>query len=249
MVEDAKQDVIIVMGGDSSMNDFLVQPEIASIAELRGRILAVDAPNTAYALLAKKILLKNGLREGQDYTVAPVGGGLPRMKAVLGDKKYAAVVLNVPWSILAVQGGLKSLGRTVDLLGPYQASGAFVMRSWAQANGPVLERYLAAYVESLRWALDPANRAESVGFLVQRLKLAPEIAERTYDLMREPKFGLVPDALRHGGIQESTRAARGDRGPMGRQAARAGEVCRSFVLRAGDEGARALEREGVISDW
>src|SRR5262245_25926031 len=59
MVEAAKQDVIIVSGGDSSMNEFFVQPQIASIADLRGRVVAVDAPNTAYALLAKKILLMN----------------------------------------------------------------------------------------------------------------------------------------------------------------------------------------------
>ena len=194
MVESAKQDVVIVLGGDSSMNEFMVQPEIKSIAELRGSLVAVDAPNTAYALLAKKILLRNGLKEGADYTVAPVGGSAVRMKAVLDDKKYAAVVLNVPWSILAEQGGLKSLGRTVDLLGPYQASGAFVMRPWAQANGPLLERYLAAYVESLRWVMDPANRAEGVALLVQRLKLAPAVAEKSYDLMREPKFGLATDA-------------------------------------------------------
>jgi len=194
MVEAAKQDVVIVLGGDSSLNEFMVQPEIGSMAALRGRIIAVDAPNTAYALLAKKILLRNGLKEGADYTMEPVGGSAVRMKAVLGDKKYAAVVLNVPWSILAAQGGLKSLGRTVDLLGPYQASGAFVMRPWAQANGPLLERYLAAYVEALRWVMDPANRSEGVALLVQRLKLAPAVAEQAYDLMREPKFGLATDA-------------------------------------------------------
>jgi ABC-type nitrate/sulfonate/bicarbonate transport system substrate-binding protein len=194
MVEAAKQDVVIVLGGDSSMNEFMVQPEIKSITDLRGGILAVDAPNTAYALLAKKILLKNGLKEGADYTVEPVGGSAGRMKAVLSDKKYGGVVLNVPWSILAAQGGLRSLGRTVDLLGPYQASGAFVMRPWAQANGPLLERYLAAYVEALRWVMAPANRSEGVALLVQRLKLAPEVAEQAYDLMREPKFGLATDA-------------------------------------------------------
>jgi len=194
MVEATKQDVVIVLGGDSSMNEFMVQPEIGSIAALRGRIIAVDAPNTAYALLAKKILLRNGLKEGADYTVEPVGGSAGRLKAVLSDKKYAGVVLNVPWSILAAQGGLKSLGRTVDLLGPYQASGAFVMRPWAQANGPLLERYLAAYVEAVRWVMDPANRSEGVALLVQRLKLAPAVAEQSYDLMREPKFGLATDA-------------------------------------------------------
>ena len=49
MVEAAGQDPVIVMGGDSSMNEFIVQPEIKSIADLRGRVIAVDAPNTAYS--------------------------------------------------------------------------------------------------------------------------------------------------------------------------------------------------------
>jgi ABC-type nitrate/sulfonate/bicarbonate transport system substrate-binding protein len=176
------------------MNEFFVQPEIKSLRDLRGKVVAVDAPNTAYALLAKKILLMNGLKEGADYTVKPVGGSAARMKAVLADKELAAVVLNVPFSILATRGGLKSMGRTVDLLGPYQATGAYVMRPWAQANGPVLERYLAAYVEALRWAMQPANRAESLALLVERVKLSQDVAEQAYDLMREPKFGLATDA-------------------------------------------------------
>ncbi len=194
MVEVAGKDTVIVMGGDSSMNEFIVQPEIKSIADLRGRIVVVDAPNTGYAQLAKKILLTHGLKDGQDYTVKPVGGSAQRLKAVLDSKEHAAVVLNVPWSILAVRNGMKSMGRTIDLLGPYQATGAYVMRAWASENGPALERYIAAYVESLRWALQPSSRSESVALLAKWLKLAPDVAEQTYDLLKEPKFGLSPDA-------------------------------------------------------
>src|SRR5262249_38595440 len=69
MVEVAREDVVILSGGDSGMNEFIVQPEIASFADLKGRTVIVDAPDTAYALQAKKILLKAGLREGADYTV------------------------------------------------------------------------------------------------------------------------------------------------------------------------------------
>jgi ABC-type nitrate/sulfonate/bicarbonate transport system substrate-binding protein len=82
MVEVAKQDVIIVTGGDSGMNEFFVQPYVRSFADLRGRILVVDAPDTAYALLAKKILLKHGLAAGRDYVVKPVGRGELRLKAM-----------------------------------------------------------------------------------------------------------------------------------------------------------------------
>ena len=145
MIEVAKQDVVIVAGGDSGMNEFFVQAEIKSFADLRGRTLVVDAPDTAYALQAKKILLQHGLKEGVDYTVKPVGAGVFRFKAMAESKDNAAAILNLPFTVQAEQLGLRSLGRTVDMLGPYQAGGAFVMRAWARANGATLERYIAAY--------------------------------------------------------------------------------------------------------
>jgi tRNA nucleotidyltransferase (CCA-adding enzyme) len=37
MVELAGKDAVIVMGGDSSMNELFVQPDVASLADLRGR--------------------------------------------------------------------------------------------------------------------------------------------------------------------------------------------------------------------
>ena len=69
MVDTDGADAIIVMGGDSAMNSLIVQPEITSIAALRGKQVIVDAPNTAYALVAKKILALNGLQAGRDYTI------------------------------------------------------------------------------------------------------------------------------------------------------------------------------------
>jgi len=89
---------------------------------------------------------------------------------------------------------VKSLGRALDLIGPYQAGGAFVMRAWAKTHADVLERYIAAYVESTRMAMNPANRAESVSLLTQRFKLAPKLAEQSYDALMTPGFGLARDA-------------------------------------------------------
>ncbi|MFL4967651.1 MAG: ABC transporter substrate-binding protein [Xanthobacteraceae bacterium] len=194
MIEVAKHDVIIVTGGDSGMNEFFVQPEIKSFADLRGRILVVDAPDTAYALQAKKILLQNGLEEGRDYTVKPVGAGAFRFKAMAESKDNAAGILNLPFTVQAEQLGLHSLGRTIDLLGPYQAGGAFVMRPWARQNGDTLERYIAAYVESLRWVRDGAHRAQAVGLLTEKFKLAEPVAQRTYELLVDPAFGFNVDA-------------------------------------------------------
>jgi ABC-type nitrate/sulfonate/bicarbonate transport system substrate-binding protein len=193
MIEVAKQDVVIVTGGDSGMNEFFVQGEIKSFADLRGRILVVDAPDTAYALQAKKILLQHGLKEG-DYTVKPVGAGVYRLKAMAQSKENAAAILNLPFTVQAEALGLKSLGRTIDMLGPYQAGGAFLMRAFARERGPLLERYIAAYVESLRYVRDPKNRDANVALLIEKLKISQQEAERTYGLLLEPDFGFAPDA-------------------------------------------------------
>ena len=193
MVELAKQDVIIVTGGDSSMNEFFVQPDVRSYADLRGQTLLVDAPNTAYALQLKKILLMNGLKDGADYKIHPIGGTALRLKGLRENKDYKAAMLNPPFSVDAKAAGLKSMGRAADLLGAYQASGTFVLRSWAKANGDTLERYIAGFIEGVRWAVAPANKAAAIKLLSERLKVTPEVAAQTWELMTDPKFGLATD--------------------------------------------------------
>ncbi len=194
MIEVAKRDVVIVSGGDSGMNEFFVQPGIASFADLKGKTIVVDAPDTAYALQAKKLLLRNGLKEGSDYTVKQVGAVSFRYKAMIEDRSNAGGILNLPFTVEAAAKGLLSLGRLVDLLGPYQAAGAFVMRPWARDHGAELEKYLAGYVESLRWIRDTGNRTAAIDLLVDKLKLQRAIAERTYDLLIDPVSGFTPDA-------------------------------------------------------
>ena len=193
MVETAGADVVVVMGGDNGMNELFVQPSIASISDLRGKTVIVDAPNTAYALVLRKMLLVHGLKVGQDYTLKPVGGTFQRLDAMKDNPDYAASMLNPPFSTLAERRGLKSLGTAVIVIGPYQATAGFVRRSWARANAATLERYIAAYVEALRWVTAPQNQTAAVGLLVDRMKLAPDVAERVYELATGPG-GLQPAA-------------------------------------------------------
>jgi ABC-type nitrate/sulfonate/bicarbonate transport system substrate-binding protein len=193
MVELAGKDVVIVTGGDSSMNEFIVQADVASFADLKGQTLLVDAPNTAYALQLKKILLMNGLKEGADYAINPIGGTAIRLRGLKENKAYKAAMLNPPFSIDAKAAGLKSMGRAIDLIGAYQATGTFVLRDWAQANRATLERYIAGFIEGGRWAVAPANREAAVKILSERLKVSPQIAAQTWELLTDPKFGLARD--------------------------------------------------------
>lgn len=194
MVELAKQDVVIVSGGDSSMNEFIVQPDVRAFADLKGQTLLVDAPNTAYALQLKKILLNHGLREAADYKILPVGGTALRLRGMKENKDYKGAMLNLPFSLDAKAAGMKSMGRAVDLIGPYQANGTFVLRPWAQAHREELERYIAGLIEGTRWVMSPANKDTAVAMLAERLKVSREVAEQSWRLMTDPKFGIAPDA-------------------------------------------------------
>lgn len=196
MIELAKQDVVIVSGGDTSMMEFMVRPEINKLEDMRGKTLVVDRAATAYGFLAMKVLKNAGLTARRDYALKEVGATIARVDAMLsGADNVAAGMLNPPFSFGAKDKGLKSFGRAVDLVGPYQGGGVFALRSWAAENGALLERFLAAYIESTRIALDPANRAQSIELIAARLKQTPALATRTYDeALLQPKFGLVPDA-------------------------------------------------------
>jgi ABC-type nitrate/sulfonate/bicarbonate transport system substrate-binding protein len=194
MIDVAKVDIVIVSGGDSGTNEFYVQDTIKDFAGIRGKAIVVDATNTAYALQAKKILAQHGLRDGADYTLNPAGNGPRRLAALFADKNNAGAILNLPYSLQAAAKGMRSLGRTTDMLGPYQAGGAFVRRAWARDNGATLENYLAAFVEALRWSLDPKNHTEAAAILVDKLKLPQDMADKSLTLMAEPGFGFARDA-------------------------------------------------------
>ena len=176
----ANVDIAVVLGGDDSFNRLIVQPEIASLADIKGKTVAVDAVNTAYAFQLYEMLRQKGLNKG-DYEVKPVGGTSQRLEALTKDKTYAAAMMNPPFSIRAEKAGLRAIDTAAGALGAYQGSSAFVLRPWAGANTDTLVKYIQAYIEGLRWMLEPKNKTEAVGLLSERLKLPQDVAAQAYD--------------------------------------------------------------------
>jgi ABC-type nitrate/sulfonate/bicarbonate transport system substrate-binding protein len=195
MVELAGADVLIVMGGEGSQNELIVQPEIKSAKDLRGKTLIVDAPNTAYALQMKKILLLSGLQAGKDYEIKPVGTTPQRLTAMREHPEYAGSMLGPPTSLLAKKAGLVSLGAVQDIIGPYQAAGYFVQRQWAQEHSAALSNFLAAIIEAQRWLMDPANKSQVIDLMIKESHLAPEVATQFYEYAFTRPGGFEKDAL------------------------------------------------------
>src|SRR5215469_7102416 len=192
MVELDNARAAIVAGGDNGFNHIIVQPEINRLADVRGKTVVVDAPNTAFALLLYKALKASGLGK-DDYKVNPVGATSARLAAMKTDKSNVAGIMNVPFNFQATAAGLKDIGLAYAAVGPYQSDSIVVMRDWAGAHRDTVVRYIKAVLEGRRWILDSANRAEATALIVDRLKLPPDIAAQVYSAVTDPAQGFAKD--------------------------------------------------------
>lgn len=193
MAEVAKVDIAVVLGGDNGFNRLITQSDINTISDLRGKTVIVDAPDTAYAFQLYEILARNGLGKG-DYHVKSVGAAFKRLDDIEQDADDKATVINPPYVFTAEHSGRKDLGAAVALIGPYQATAGIVQRSWAAAHPDTLVKYIQAYIEGLRYVLDPNNRGDAIQMLADGLNLPADVATATYGVAVDPVDGLARDA-------------------------------------------------------
>ncbi|MGY6156206.1 ABC transporter substrate-binding protein [Paraburkholderia graminis] len=194
MYEKGNHDVLVLAGGDSGLNELFVQPTIDSLAELRGKTVIVDAPDTAYALQLKAALARHGLAPDADYHVHPVGATFKRLEALRQNPEFSASILNPPFSIIARQEGFRSLGSLVGIIGSYQATALFGMRSWVQDKRDVVTRYLVGYLRGLRRVLEPVYAGRNVSLLQRQLNISDDVARRTLAALTDAHSGLTADA-------------------------------------------------------
>src|SRR5262249_60466138 len=102
-------------------------------------------------------------------TTRPGGG------QIRDNRQKGAALPHPPFPIQAVKAGLKDLGSAVSMIGPSQGPAAYTLRSWAKANEETLVKYLQAYIEGVRWALDPAPKAAATEMLARRPQLPPRL--------------------------------------------------------------------------
>lgn len=147
---------------------------IGSIAELRGKTLAVDALATGYSLVLMKLLAQGGLQPG-DYTLESIGGTAVRARALM-DGKTQATILTTPLELAPEARGHKRLANVVDAIGPYQTIVGMARRSWADAHRSEVVGFTRAVIAAVEWLFDPANRAEAVAIYRKNLPDVPQAA-------------------------------------------------------------------------
>jgi ABC-type nitrate/sulfonate/bicarbonate transport system substrate-binding protein len=169
-----------------------VRPEIRDWPDLRGRRLAVDAVDTAFALVLRRVLLAHGLDLTRgDYELVPEGATGQRFESMTRGDTVAAI-LGSPWDQKASEAGLVRFGDHREALPDYPGGVLAVRRSWAKEHRDELVAFLRAWLAGARWALDPANREEALRLIATDQGLTPQAAAgRLTDLSANGALNLA----------------------------------------------------------
>lgn len=188
------RDLVAIMGGDNGFLRLTAQASVASVADLRGKDVSVDALTTGYAFVLLEILERNGLVLNRDYRTVPAGGVLQRYEQLVAGK-HAATMLISPFEVMAQAQGLRVLADASAALGSYQGLVGGVRRTWAQENPQAVVGYIRGYRQSLDWLYDPRNKEEALKlFLANVPNSTMQAAQRAYDILLHPVNGFQRQA-------------------------------------------------------
>lgn len=165
---------------DFGMNlSAVAAPDVASVADLRGRIVSVDATDTGFAFVLYTILEAAGLTRGTDYEVVRHGGVLSRMEQLLAGNA-AATLLSNGLELVAASRGLRRLAGVNDVVSPYLGSVIAATDVWLEGNREVEARFRDGYEQALAFVVDPSNRDRVVREVAQARELSIDVAEAIF---------------------------------------------------------------------
>lgn len=168
----------------------VVQPEIKSWSDVKGKTIAVSAPKDGAAIVFRMMAEANGLKEG-DYAFIPVGI-TPNRYAALKSRAVDVAVLAPPFDFRAIDEGYRLLARSDALLPRYSFIMVGTSTAWAKAHRDDVVKYLGALDRATEWLYDPANRTAAVDVLEKQMrKMGRPYLERIHKAYFEEASGRI----------------------------------------------------------
>ena len=182
--------VAIAAEFNNPIYSLVARPDIARIADLKGRTVGLADPAGGITISMLKLLALHGVGP-RDIQVKTIDGTPARLNC-LRRKECAAVPLGQPQDLVAQGEGFRLLGDSTQAVPEHLYTVTAVRRSWAAANGEAVVRYIRGLAASFRTIRDPAKRATVVAAIVETTGVTPAIAERTLALYFEPERKVLP---------------------------------------------------------
>jgi ABC-type nitrate/sulfonate/bicarbonate transport system substrate-binding protein len=159
---------------------------INSIADLKGKSVAVDAPSSGFVFATEKILEENGLQPG-DYSLQVIGGSLQRLQDIeagetpTGDPVYATILAAPFIEEAHADPVLKDVASFSSYVAPYQGTSLGVTDTYAQANPTLVTNFLTAMIRGSLYAENPLNQNAVIADIASTDNVSTTIATNIYN--------------------------------------------------------------------
>lgn len=184
-------DAAAVIGGvANTIYSLIAKPGIQTIADLRGKVVALSAPPDTITLSTRMLLAKGGLKDG-DYRTRQIIGSTQRGDC-LASGACDAVPLGQPDDIVFAQKGFHKLGDSLEVMPNLQFNVIAVRRSWAATHKDIVVALARAYGATFRYLRDPANRVDVTKTVVEITGANEQVARAVLALYYEPDRGVMP---------------------------------------------------------
>ena len=165
------------------------RPEIKSLADLKGKVVAVTQPAASTDYAMRIVLKRNGLEPDRDVKILyaqDINGVLTTVSA----GNAAAGIMSAPTSIRAKAAGLRSIVDVTSLKIPFLFTGVLSSPKVIREKNEALTRFLRGYVEAL--AVIRKDKDTTLRSLGKFLKTSDQaVLESVYDDYRDV-FPVTP---------------------------------------------------------
>lgn len=168
-------------------------PKFKSVADLKGRKIAVSSIGSASDTLTRDILKRRGIEGGREVTMLALGSPEARYMA-LKTGNVDAAVLSEGSKFIADENGLRELVNYLQedvflLSGSVGAREAFI-----KSDQPLIEKFLRATIKGQLYTQQ--NRTGALPYVAKTLKVKDEHAQKIFDLS-------LPGFTRGGVVEEN----------------------------------------------
>ena len=160
--------------------DLVGQPDLKSVAQLKGKVVGISSRGGAVDLLTQLILTKHALTPNKDVTSIVIGTP-EELATALRAGVIAACLLSPPRQLILYREGFSKLAYSGDYLSSYPSGGVGATDEKIRSNPTEVLGFVRASLKGLQYYSQ--HRAESIDIIskylgVKDLSLAGEV----YDL-------------------------------------------------------------------
>jgi ABC-type nitrate/sulfonate/bicarbonate transport system substrate-binding protein len=187
--------------------DLIAQPDIKSVAQLRGKNIAVMSPEGSLAVVAREILRKNGIDPTKDVNLVTMGGDEIRFPA-LQTKSIQATLFNTGMSLKAQKEGFTKLAVASDYANLIEG-GLSTSNDRIKQSSDKIFRFIRAALKGLNFFV--VKREPSIKYMTEALRMNDrELVSAIYDIQSKLvlREGFTDDKVLQSMIDEMKKTTK-----------------------------------------